>query len=239
MKIIELLLIANGVLYPLELQELKSIDIRLSQSSIRVSLLGKNASNSPYCTNLRLLTNNLKIIPEISEGYDPDIVSMDFDGDGEDEVFFNINSGGSGAYNYSYIYKINLHSYDTIFNTSDITNTFRGYYVPGYKAIVTDDKEHNLVLDLSTQETEIKNMVYYPNGDLRKPLTLGISPVNTVFPYYDPFFKRFGLFVYQNIIGTSMSDNLGFLVSRMIYIKEFTIFSIFYQKSIYYPLLRQ
>lgn len=202
-----------------------------------VVLKGIKENDSPLVKSITIESGQIKIKPAIDVGYDPDITLIDVNGDGKSEIFLNINSGGSGAFNFSYVYEIFDDHYKTLFNFDAFTNRFEGRYLDDYKVEISDGM-YKVNIDVSDSDEYSLNEIYDKDGKLKHSQAVDISPVNTVFPYYDPFFKKDSLLVFQKVSGLSMSDGLGYLVTRMVFLNEFQAFSISYQKDIAYLWLR-
>lgn len=209
-----------------EIETIKEVsgNIISADKTSKVILKGQSESQGGFYTNIRLEiadengTPLTVIKPDENSGYNPDVILCDFSDDGVKQIFLSIDSGGSGGFGYYYVYSYKESRLKVLFDFAQFgaQNVFKGRFLDGYSAEVRfTGGDEKWLIDLSGKPAEYKYMIWNTEGKLRRPLTVDISAVNTVFPYFNGTDGRCWLEVTQKVTGVAQVYSLGYISSRL------------------------
>lgn len=187
----------------------------------KVSLYGdKQTDNEIYTDNITIVIEDgythkaQNIIPEFNAGYNAGLFLGDFTKDNTDDIKLSIDSGGSGGYGYFYIYSFKNNNLKEIFNFDKYNSEYK--YIVDYSNLykvnvgnVTLDKL--FIIDISYKGYDYLSKYYFENGILKNPVKGEVLALSTLVPIINDNSNFYNLLSFQRIIGTSNSDNLGFV----------------------------
>lgn len=155
------------------------------------------------------------ITPKFNSGYNARVFLGDFTKNNIDDIKISIDSGGSGGYGFFYIYSFNGKNFDEIFNFDDYNTEykFKVDYADFYRVDIGNAALNKLfILDISYKGYDYLSQYYSENGKLKEPVQGEVLALSALIPIVnDEKFNHYDLLAFQRIIGTSNSDNLGYI----------------------------
>lgn len=170
-----------------------------NQSQVFVCSNGENYKEEIV---IKVKTKNQEILvkPLVSTGYSPSVFVGSFVDNGLEQLLYQVNSGGSGAYSHYELYSLKDGEKQLLFNSDNFQNEASGKVVGD--SVVVNYLGQTFCLDAQ-------------NLDLNGKKEVTIGPLNTIFPYYQDAFKKYGLMVLQKIYVDYTANNAGYLITLL------------------------
>lgn len=144
-------------------------------------------------------------IPTINCGFEPDILSIDFDGDSVCEIFYSSQNEKGGSY---YVYSF-LDGVKALYDFELDTPTYSAKYENYYKVRVNLGKKE-VSVDISYRDKNCLSKLYMPSGKLYKNAKASVLKVDKVYPIsVDGDYK---LLTFRKITG----ENSGDLICKIV-----------------------
>lgn len=197
-----------------------------------VYLLGQKEETSPYISNIKLViqdskNNNYEIIPSENSGYNPTIMLDNFT-DNYDDILLVIDSGGSGNFKFAYIYGFKNNEFKTIFDFEKFNKNFRYQvnYLNDYQVeVISENLKKKYIIDIRNKEADYLNQIYFPNGQLKKPIQGFVNGLNDLYPIDIRRDGKFSIVILQKVVGLYNADSLGLIVTILEFDKKKNTFT--------------
>lgn len=189
-----------------------------------VYLTGIKTSDSPFTQNITLVIQNgmtgLFYTVPLTEnaGYNPTLFLGDFTGDGVNDILISIATGGSGGIMDYYIYSFVNNRAQLLFDFNVYNNQYQYdvTYRDNYKVeVISKANNTKYIIDITYKGAEYLNEIYYPNGQLKQPISGFVNPLSGLYPVDFDSNGVYELLAYQKIAGRYNADSLGYVLNTL------------------------